>query len=108
VKQWLTASPDLPDRSWNETLSDLTFYPRLVDSVAKDFFVSYISVDKAWAMWSAYIFEADGHMVTLQEWDCRPGSNFAVEMDIVPELRPGPRPRHTNVANRAPTTTPPS
>ncbi|XVV12602.1 toll/interleukin-1 receptor domain-containing protein [Actinoplanes sp. CA-131856] len=52
-----------------------------MDSVVKDFFVSYTSVDKAWATWIAYILEADGHTVTIQEWDFRPGSNFAVEMD---------------------------
>ncbi|MCM4083052.1 toll/interleukin-1 receptor domain-containing protein, partial [Paractinoplanes hotanensis] len=52
-----------------------------MDSVVKDFFVSYTSVDKAWATWIAYILEADGYTVTIQEWDFRPGSNFAVEMD---------------------------
>lgn len=52
-----------------------------VESVAKDFFISYTSVDKAWATWIAFILETDGHTVTIQEWDFRPGSNFAVEMD---------------------------
>jgi hypothetical protein len=52
-----------------------------VDSVAKDFFVSYTAADKAWATWIAYILEADGFAVTIQEWDFRPGSNFAAEMD---------------------------
>lgn len=52
-----------------------------MDSVAKDFFVSYTAADKAWATWIAYILEADGYAVTIQEWDFRPGSNFAAEMD---------------------------
>src|SRR5690242_13503278 len=30
---------------------------------------------------AAYILEADGYAVTIQEWDFRPGSNFAAEMD---------------------------
>ncbi|MFU8854535.1 toll/interleukin-1 receptor domain-containing protein [Micromonospora sp. SL1-18] len=52
-----------------------------MDVVAKDFFISYTAADKAWASWIAYILEADGFAVTIQEWDFRPGSNFAVEMD---------------------------
>jgi hypothetical protein len=52
-----------------------------VDSVAKDFFVSYTAADKAWATWIAYVLEADGYAVMIQEWDFRPGSNFAAEMD---------------------------
>lgn len=56
-------------------------YPRRVSSVAKDFFVSYTAADKAWATWIAYILESDGYAVTIQEWDFRPGSNFAAEMD---------------------------
>jgi hypothetical protein len=52
-----------------------------VDAVAKDFFISYTAADKTWASWIAYILEADGFAVTIQEWDFRPGSNFAVEMD---------------------------
>ena len=60
-----------------------------VDAVAKDFFVSYTSADKAWATWIAYILEDDGHTVTIQEWDFRPGSNFAIEMDKA--LKQSPR-----------------
>jgi hypothetical protein len=60
-----------------------------VDAVAKDFFVSYTSADKAWATWIAYILEEDGHTVTIQEWDFRPGSNFAIEMDKA--LKQSPR-----------------
>jgi hypothetical protein len=56
-------------------------YPGQVDVVAKDFFISYTAADKVWAGWIAYILEADGFAVTIQEWDFRPGSNFAVEMD---------------------------
>jgi hypothetical protein len=47
----------------------------------RTFFVSYTAADKAWATWIAYILEADGFAVTIQEWDFRPGSNFAAEMD---------------------------
>ncbi|HET6480077.1 MAG TPA: toll/interleukin-1 receptor domain-containing protein [Actinoplanes sp.] len=60
-----------------------------MDAVAKDFFVSYTSADKAWATWIAYILEDDGHTVTIQEWDFRPGSNFAIEMDKA--LKQSPR-----------------
>jgi hypothetical protein len=51
-----------------------------VDLVPKDFFVSYTSANKDWAAWIAYVLEADGFTVVIQEWDFRPGSNFAVEM----------------------------
>ncbi|MET8198036.1 toll/interleukin-1 receptor domain-containing protein [Micromonospora taraxaci] len=52
-----------------------------MDVVAKDFFISYTAADEVWASWIAYILEADGFAVTIQEWDFRPGSNFAVEVD---------------------------
>ncbi|GAB3861574.1 hypothetical protein GCM10027610_104300 [Dactylosporangium cerinum] len=55
----------------------------------KDFFVSYTAADKAWATWIAYILEDDGYTVTIQEWDFRPGSNFAIEMDKA--LKQSPR-----------------
>jgi hypothetical protein len=56
-------------------------YPDRIDSVAKDFFVSYTAADKVWASWVAYILEADGFAVMIHGWDFRPGSNFAAEMD---------------------------
>ncbi|MFG3604380.1 toll/interleukin-1 receptor domain-containing protein [Micromonospora chersina] len=59
-----------------------------MDAVTKDFFISYTAADKAWAIWIAYILEADGFAVTIQEWDFRPGSNFAVEMDKALKLCP--------------------
>lgn len=64
-----------------EHLVGLGLYPHGVDAVAKDFFISYTAADKAWATWIAYVLEADGHTVAIQEWDFRPGSNFAVEID---------------------------
>jgi len=44
------------------------------------FFVSYTSVDSAWAEWIAWVLEEEGHTVILQKWDFRPGGNFVVEM----------------------------
>ena len=79
---------DQPNRSVT-ALSDPVPIIRRVDAVAKDFFVSYTSADKAWATWIAYILEDDGHTVTIQEWDFRPGSNFAIEMDKA--LKQSPR-----------------
>jgi hypothetical protein len=46
----------------------------------KDFFVSYNRADRTWAVWIAWQLEAAGYEVVLQEWDFRPGSNFALEM----------------------------
>jgi hypothetical protein len=45
-----------------------------------DFFVSYTSVDKAWAEWIGYVLEEEGFTVVIQAWDFRPGSNFVLEM----------------------------
>jgi TIR domain len=44
------------------------------------FFVSYTSVDKAWAEWIGYVIEEQGLTVVIQAWDFRPGSNFVLEM----------------------------
>jgi hypothetical protein len=44
------------------------------------FFVSYTGNDTAWAEWIAWALEEEGHKVTLQKWDFRPGGNFVVEM----------------------------
>jgi hypothetical protein len=60
-----------------------------VNPVPKDFFVSYTATDEAWATWIAYALEEDGYAVAIQEWDFRPGNNFAVEMDKA--LRQCPR-----------------
>jgi hypothetical protein len=45
-----------------------------------DFFVSYTSVDSAWAEWIAFVLEEEGFDVIIQAWDFRPGSNFVLEM----------------------------
>ena len=50
------------------------------DSVMVNFFISYTGVDSAWAEWIAFALEEQGYTVTVQAWDFRPGSNFAVEM----------------------------
>ena len=45
-----------------------------------DFFVSYTSVDEPWAEWISHVLEDAGYTTFLQAWDCRPGSNFVIEM----------------------------
>jgi hypothetical protein len=44
------------------------------------FFISYTQSDSAWAEWIAWALEEEGHSVTIQKWDFRPGSNFVAEM----------------------------
>jgi TIR domain len=44
---------------------------------AADFFVSYTSVDRAWAGWIAWQLEAGGYRVVFQEWDFIPGYDWA-------------------------------
>jgi hypothetical protein len=44
---------------------------------ATDFFVSYTSVDRAWAEWIAWQLEADGYQVVFQGWDFMPGYDWA-------------------------------
>ncbi|MCG6157721.1 protein kinase domain-containing protein [Rubinisphaera margarita] len=46
----------------------------------KDFFISYNSTDKAWAVWVAWVLEAQGFTTIIQEWDFRPGGDFVLEM----------------------------
>lgn len=45
-----------------------------------DFFISRNKADKDWAVWIAYQLEQAGFVTVLQDWDFRPGSNFALEM----------------------------
>jgi hypothetical protein len=45
-----------------------------------DFFISYTSVDRAWAEWIGYVLEEEGFTVIIQAWDFQPGSNFVLEM----------------------------
>ncbi|HZD71803.1 MAG TPA: Maf family nucleotide pyrophosphatase [Actinomycetes bacterium] len=47
---------------------------------AADFFVSYTSVDRAWAEWIAWQLEAEGYQVVVQAWDFRPGGDFVQQM----------------------------
>ena len=50
-----------------------------------DFFISYTSVDRAWAEWIAWQLEAAGHTTIIQAWDFRPGSNFVLAMQQAAE-----------------------
>ena len=45
-----------------------------------DFFVSYTSVDRAWAEWIAWQLESEGYQVVVQAWDFSPGSDWAHDM----------------------------
>jgi hypothetical protein len=45
-----------------------------------DFFVSYARRDQRWAEWISWALEEAGFSVTIQAWDFRAGSNFALEM----------------------------
>jgi hypothetical protein len=47
---------------------------------AADFFVSYTSVDRAWAEWIAWQLEAEGYQVVVQAWDFGPARDWAYEM----------------------------
>jgi len=49
-------------------------------SAIADFFISRNKADKAWAVWIAWQLEAAGYSVIIQDWDFRPGSNFALKM----------------------------
>jgi hypothetical protein len=43
-------------------------------------FVSYTSIDRAWAEWIAFTLEQAGHRSILQEWDFAAGENFVLKM----------------------------
>ena len=45
-----------------------------------DFFISRNKADRPWAVWIAWQLEAAGYTVIVQDWDFRPGSNFALKM----------------------------
>jgi hypothetical protein len=49
-------------------------------SQTADFFVSYTSVDRAWAEWIAWQLETEGYKVVVQAWDFGPGRDWAHEM----------------------------
>jgi hypothetical protein len=44
------------------------------------FFVSYTSVDRAWAEWIAWQLEAEGYQVVVQAWDFTGGRDWVHEM----------------------------
>ena len=46
----------------------------------KDYFISYNGEDRPWAVWIAWTLEENDYTILIQEWDFRPGENFAVEM----------------------------
>jgi hypothetical protein len=45
-----------------------------------DFFVSYTQADRAWAEWTAWVLEEDGHRVLFQAWDFVAGDNWVQRM----------------------------
>jgi tetratricopeptide (TPR) repeat protein len=47
---------------------------------AADFFVSYTTVDRAWAEWIAWQLEAEDYNVIVQAWDFAAGRDWAHEM----------------------------
>lgn len=53
----------------------------MADTLRKDFFVSYTSIDRAWAEWIAWALEEAGYSTIIQAWDFRPGTNFVHSMD---------------------------
>ena len=42
----------------------------------KDFFISYSTLDEAWAEWIAWELESVGYDIMLQKWDFTPGKNL--------------------------------
>lgn len=46
----------------------------------KDFFISYNKADRAWAEWIAWQLEEAAFSVVIEQWDFRPGGNFALDM----------------------------
>lgn len=46
----------------------------------KDFFISYTSIDRPWAVWIAWQLEAGGYQVVVQAWDFGAGNDWAHEM----------------------------
>ena len=43
---------------------------------ARDFFISYVRTDAAWAQWVAWELESYGYSVLIQKWDLVPGTNW--------------------------------
>ncbi|MDI5982535.1 toll/interleukin-1 receptor domain-containing protein [Amycolatopsis magusensis] len=52
----------------------------MIAATKADFFISYNSTDSSWAEWIAWTLEQAGYTTLIQQWDFRPGSNFAIEM----------------------------
>jgi hypothetical protein len=52
----------------------------VADSGGRDFFISYIGVNRSWAEWIAVQLEQAGYTTLLQAWDFRPGSDFLHQM----------------------------
>ena len=51
-----------------------------MDTLSRDFFISYQNEDRSWAQWIAWVLEENGFSVYLQAWDFRPGGDFVLEM----------------------------
>ena len=52
----------------------------MAERLARDFFISYTSVNRPWAEWIAVQLEAAGYTIVLQAWDVRPGGDFLHQM----------------------------
>jgi hypothetical protein len=50
------------------------------ESGRRDFFISRIGADRAWAEWIAWQLEAAGYTTVVQDWDFAPAQNFIGRM----------------------------
>lgn len=55
--------------------------PQPIDSIPKDFFISYYSSDRPWAEWINWQLEGAGYSAILQDWDFRSETDFARAID---------------------------
>lgn len=80
-KTWAVAWPKLPQNRGQYSCQAGWHAREPSIQEHRDFFISYISKDRAWAEWIALQLEDAGYSTIIQAWDMRPGSNFVVEMD---------------------------
>jgi len=50
------------------------------ERTVRDFFISYVGVNRSWAEWIAVELERAGYSTVLQAWDFRPGTDFMHKM----------------------------
>ncbi len=53
-----------------------------VDGSGRDFFISYVGVNRSWAEWIAVVLEGAGYSTVVQSFDFRPGVDFVHEMQV--------------------------